>query len=50
VIGVGSMLTLVVLASRTEILGLLVLVGLSLIAYLVQTRVLYSRGSDQTAA
>jgi len=48
--GIGSMLTLVVLAPRTEILGLLVLIGLSLLAYLVQTRVLYPRSSDQPAA
>ena len=50
VIGVGSMLALVVLASRTAILGLLALLGLSLLAYLVQTRVLYPRSSDQPAA
>lgn len=50
VIGVGSMLALIVLASRTAILGLLALIGLSLLAYLVQTRVLYPRSSDQPAA
>ena len=50
VIGTGSMLTLVVLASRMEILGLLILITLSLLAYLVQTRVLYPRSSDQPAA
>jgi amino acid transporter len=37
-IGVGSMLAVMMLASRTEILGLAVLTGLSLLAYLVQTR------------
>jgi basic amino acid/polyamine antiporter, APA family len=49
-IGVASMLALIVLASRTEILGLLILIGLSLFAYFVQTRVLYPRSSDQPAA
>lgn len=49
VIGIGSMLTLVILASRAEILGLLVLIGLSLLAYLLQTRVLYVRRPGQTA-
>ena len=49
VIGVGSMLAMVVLAPRTEILGLLVLIGLSLLGYLLQTRVLYPRGSRQPA-
>src|SRR5262249_38298221 len=34
VIGIGSMLALVILASRTEVLGLLVLIGLSLFVYL----------------
>jgi amino acid transporter len=48
-IGVGSMLTLIALASRTELLGLLVLTGLSLLAYLVQTRVIHPRGSSQPA-
>jgi amino acid transporter len=50
VIGIGSMLTLIVLASRAEIVGLLVLTGLSLLAYLVQTRMLYPRSSNQPAA
>ena len=50
IIGIGSMLTLIVLASRTEILGLLVLIGLSLFAYLIQTRMLYRRSTDQPAA
>jgi amino acid transporter len=50
VIGIGSMLTLLVLASRTEILGLLALIGLSLLSYLIQTRVLYPRSSGQPAA
>jgi len=49
VIGVGSMLAVVVLASREEMLGLLVLTAASLLAYLVQTRVLYPRSSDQPA-
>ena len=37
-IGVGSMLAVMTLASRTEILFLVVLTGLSLLGYLVQTR------------
>jgi len=41
VIGAGSMLTMIALASRTEILGLLILTALSLLVYLIQTRVLY---------
>jgi basic amino acid/polyamine antiporter, APA family len=48
-IGIGSMLAMIVLASRTEILGLLVLVGLSLAAYFIQRRVLYPRGARQPA-
>ena len=48
-IGVGSMLAVMALASRTEILGLLVLTGLSLLGYLVQTRVLQPRSSGQPA-
>jgi len=50
VIGIGSMLTLIVLASRAEILGLLALIGLSLLAYLIQTRVLDPRSPGQPAA
>ncbi|MGH8140013.1 MAG: APC family permease [Steroidobacteraceae bacterium] len=46
IVGSTSMLALIVLASRTEILGLLVLTGLSLAAYLVQTKVLYPRTAD----
>jgi len=41
VVGAGSMLTMISLASRTEILGLLIITGLSLLVYLIQTRVLY---------
>lgn len=46
-IGVGSMLAVMTLASRTEILFLVVLTGLSLLGYLVQTRVLQPRTSGQ---
>jgi UDP-N-acetylmuramyl pentapeptide phosphotransferase/UDP-N-acetylglucosamine-1-phosphate transferase len=38
VIGIGSMLALIALASRTEILGLLVVAGGSAGIYLLQTR------------
>jgi APA family basic amino acid/polyamine antiporter len=48
-IGVGSMLAVMALASRTEIVGLLVLTGLSLLGYLVQTRVLHPRSTGQPA-
>jgi len=41
VIGAGSMVIMIALASRVEILGLLILTGLSLLVYLIQTRVLY---------
>jgi basic amino acid/polyamine antiporter, APA family len=39
VIGIGSMLSLIVLASRQEILGLIALLGLSSLVYLVQARI-----------
>ena len=39
VIGVGSMLLLIALASRSEIMGLAVLIGVSALVYLVQTRI-----------
>jgi amino acid transporter len=38
VIGISSMLTLIALGSRQEILGLLTLIGLSVLLYLVQAR------------
>jgi basic amino acid/polyamine antiporter, APA family len=38
VIGIGSMLGLIALGSRQEIIGLATLVGLSVLFYLVQTR------------
>jgi amino acid transporter len=38
VIGTGSMLLMIVMGSRQEILGLLALVALSVIGYLIQTR------------
>jgi len=41
VIGAVSMFIMIALASRIEILGLLILSGLSLLVYLIQTRVLY---------
>jgi amino acid transporter len=40
-IGGSSMLIMISLASRMEILGLLIITGLSLLVYLIQTRVLY---------
>jgi len=39
VIGVGSMLLLIALGSRSEIMGLAVLIGVSALVYLVQTRI-----------
>jgi amino acid transporter len=39
VLGIGSMLTLIVLGSRQEILGLIALVALSALVYLVQARI-----------
>jgi len=38
VIGIGSMLLLIVMGSRQEILGLAALIALSILGYLVQTR------------
>jgi Na+-translocating ferredoxin:NAD+ oxidoreductase RnfE subunit len=38
VIGISSMLALIALGSRQEILGLGVLIGLSVLLYVVQTR------------
>jgi amino acid transporter len=38
IIGIASMLMLIVLATRAEILGLLALIALSLLAYFLQTR------------
>lgn len=38
VVGVASMLAMVALASRAEMLGLLAMIGISLAAYLLQTR------------
>ncbi|MGA7157259.1 MAG: amino acid permease [Acidobacteriaceae bacterium] len=38
VVGVGSMLALIALASRTEIIGLFVVIGASAAIYLIQTR------------
>jgi amino acid transporter len=42
-IGTGSMLVLIALASRGEILGLLALLGISAVVYLVQTQVVVRR-------
>ena len=39
VVGIGSMLTLIVLGTRQEILGLIALVGLSALVYQIQARV-----------
>jgi APA family basic amino acid/polyamine antiporter len=44
VIGIGSMLVLIALGSRQEIIGLLTLVSLSILIYLVQTRASLARG------
>ncbi len=43
-IGVSSMVTLIALASRAEILGLLALIAVSSTVYLLQTRVVLARG------
>jgi APA family basic amino acid/polyamine antiporter len=43
VIGMGSMLGLIALGSRQEIIGLATLVGLSVLFYLVQTRSAFAR-------
>jgi APA family basic amino acid/polyamine antiporter len=39
VIGIGSMLALIALGSRQEIIGLATLIGLSILLYLIQARV-----------
>jgi APA family basic amino acid/polyamine antiporter len=43
VVGVGSMLLLIALASRAEVLGLFVLIGTSTIVYLIQVRLALRR-------
>ena len=43
VIGIGSMLTVIALGSRQEILGLVTLLSLSILVYLVQTRAALAR-------
>src|SRR5882762_6864265 len=43
VIGIGSMLVLIALGSRQEIIGLVILVSLSIFIYLVQTRASLAR-------
>ena len=43
VIGIGTMLALIALGSRQEILGLATLIGLSIVLYLVQTRLAPAR-------
>ena len=50
IFGAVSMSTVLFLAPRIELLKLLVLPGVSLLVYLVQTRMLYPRGSSQPAA
>lgn len=50
IVGAVSMSTVLFLAPRIDLLKLLVLLGVSLLVYLVQTRVLYPRGSSQPAA
>jgi hypothetical protein len=39
VVGIGSMVALIALASREEIIGLLVLIGVCVAVYLLQARV-----------
>jgi ABC-type Fe3+-siderophore transport system permease subunit len=39
VLGIGSMLALIALGARTEIMGLFALIGASVAVYLLQTRV-----------
>lgn len=46
-IGIASMLAMIALASRVEIVGLLALVGASVLIYLVQTRSLAGRRDKQ---
>jgi len=43
VVGIGSMLLLIVMGSRQEIIGLVALIALSMLGYLVQTRSLLVR-------
>jgi len=43
VIGIGSMLTVIALGSRQEILGLVMLLSLSILVYLVQTKAALAR-------
>jgi basic amino acid/polyamine antiporter, APA family len=43
VVGAGSMLLVILLASRTEIIGLAALIAVSSIVYLLQTRVVFAR-------
>jgi Na+-translocating ferredoxin:NAD+ oxidoreductase RnfE subunit len=38
VIGIGSMLALIALGSRQEIIGLVALIGLSVLLYVIQVR------------
>jgi len=45
VVGIGSMLAMIVLASRAEIMGLLVTVGASAFIYVVQTRSMAARSA-----
>ncbi len=47
-IGVSAMVTLIALASRTEILGLLALIAVSTAVYLLQTRVALARAAPRT--
>lgn len=48
--GIASMLIMIALASRAEILGLLLVIGGSVIVYVVQTRVRTARNSATAAA
>jgi basic amino acid/polyamine antiporter, APA family len=43
VIGISSMLTLIALGSRQEIIGLATLIGLSILLYLIQARIALAR-------
>jgi len=45
VVGIGSMLAMIALASRAEIVGLLAMVGASALIYVVQTRSLAARSA-----
>jgi amino acid transporter len=44
VVGIGSMMLLIVMGSRQEIMGLLALIALSMLGYFVQTRSVPVRG------